>query len=171
MNLQSFYFSFEPTGDREIDLILSAVANAGKYFHSTELWPTEAPYKSDDDLKGRTPIDWIQNAARDAAFTMPYHADVGAERRRQVEVEGFDAKHDDATAPDKLALAAAVYAIPDHYRYLSCEGFGTETGSIRKVLWPWDDAWFKPGDRRRELVKAAALIIAEIEAIDRANAS
>lgn len=67
MNLQSFNFSFEPTGDKDIDLILSAVANAGKYFHSTEHWNDEAPYKSDDDLKGRTPIDWISNAAIDAA--------------------------------------------------------------------------------------------------------
>lgn len=67
MNLQSFYFSFEPTGDETIDLILSAVANAGKYFHSTERWAEDAPYKSDDDLRGRTPLDWIQNAANEAA--------------------------------------------------------------------------------------------------------
>jgi hypothetical protein len=67
MNLQSYYYSFEPTGNREIDLILSAVANAGKYFHHTENWFDDAPYKSDDDLKGRTPIDWIQNAANEAA--------------------------------------------------------------------------------------------------------
>ncbi|MGR9384887.1 hypothetical protein [Rhizobium leguminosarum] len=95
--------------------------------------------------------------------------DVAAERRRQIEVEGFDHKHDDTSNPDTMALAAAVYAIPDHYRFLDCEGFGSERGSLRRVLWPWDDEWFKPGDRRRELVKAAALIIAEIEAIDRAN--
>lgn len=74
MNLQSFYFSFEPTGDRDIDLILSAVANAGKYFHSTERWGTEAPYKSDDDLRGRTPLDWIQNAANEAA-QVRFHGD------------------------------------------------------------------------------------------------
>ncbi|API54847.1 hypothetical protein BMW22_15525 [Rhizobium leguminosarum] len=92
-----------------------------------------------------------------------------AERRRQVEVEGFDDRHDDAAKSNAMALAAAVYAIPDHYRYLDCEGFGGGRGSIRRMLWPWDDGWFKPGDRRRELVKAAALIIAEIEAIDRAK--
>ncbi len=67
MKLDSYYFSFESSGDSKIDLILSAVANAGKYYHSTENWGDEALYKSDDDLKGRTPIDWIQNAANDAA--------------------------------------------------------------------------------------------------------
>lgn len=70
MNLLSFYLSFEPTGDKDIDLILSAIANAGKYFHSTERWNDEAPYKSDDDLKGRTPIDWISNAASGAAISI-----------------------------------------------------------------------------------------------------
>ena len=37
-------------------------------------------------------------------------------------------------------------------------------------VWPYQ--WeFKPADRRRELVKAGALILAEIERIDRAAAT
>lgn len=34
--------------------------------------------------------------------------------------------------------------------------------------WPWDASWWKPNARRRNLVKAGALILAEIERIDRA---
>jgi hypothetical protein len=39
-------------------------------------------------------------------------------------------------------------------------------------LWPskWAEHWFKPKDPRRDLVRAAALCIAEIERLDRADA-
>ena len=35
--------------------------------------------------------------------------------------------------------------------------------------WPWDESWFKPtpDDRIRELVKAGALILAEIDRLQR----
>lgn len=38
-------------------------------------------------------------------------------------------------------------------------------------LWPhsWASCWFKPTNRRRDLVKAAALLIAEIDRLDRAD--
>jgi len=36
-----------------------------------------------------------------------------------------------------------------------------------KIAWPWDPKWWKPKDRRRDLVRAAALIIAEIDRHDR----
>ena len=38
------------------------------------------------------------------------------------------------------------------------------------ATWPWGASWWKPGDPRRMLVKAAALILAEIERLDRAAA-
>ena len=34
--------------------------------------------------------------------------------------------------------------------------------------WPWDAAWWKPATRQRNLVKATALIVAEIERNKRA---
>jgi hypothetical protein len=37
-------------------------------------------------------------------------------------------------------------------------------------IWPWDRKWWKPKDRRRDLVRAGALILAEIERLDRAAA-
>ena len=75
--------------------------------------------------------------------------DVAAERRRQVEVEGWDAAHDDAYTDNELSRAAACYA------------------AQVTAYWPWDLAWWKPTDRRRDFVKAAALIIADIERLDR----
>lgn len=90
--------------------------------------------------------------------------DVIAERRRQVEVEGWHHDHDDATHDaGGLAIAAACYAI----------GSAEITGhnKARVLIWPWDWKWWKPKDRRRNLVKAGALILAEIERLDRLTAA
>jgi hypothetical protein len=96
--------------------------------------------------------------------------DVAAERRRQMEQEGWTPEHDDAHHDNALARAAAVYAAPRGWR----TGMVPVRGGER-ALWPWDLQWYKPatvgipGERRRELVRAGALIIAEIERLDRAT--
>lgn len=65
LRMDAYYYGFEPTGVREIDLILSAVACAGKAFHETADWRNDArPY---DGHTGETPEQWIQNAASKAA--------------------------------------------------------------------------------------------------------
>lgn len=89
--------------------------------------------------------------------------DVVRERHRQVEVEGWSPDHDDEHKCGELALAAAAYA---------STAAGRMDGSVAVLsmankLWPWRWAWWKPGDPRRMLVKAGALIIAEIERLDR----
>ena len=63
--LNAYYFSFEPTGVEEIDAILAAVAAAGKAFHNTSQWTEEVILY--DNVQGKTPVDWIQNAAYNAA--------------------------------------------------------------------------------------------------------
>lgn len=66
--MDAYYYGFTPTGVEEIDRILSAVACAGKCFHHTEDWRTEAePYPH---LRGTDPAEWIQNAANDAAAAL-----------------------------------------------------------------------------------------------------
>ena len=77
--------------------------------------------------------------------------EVVAERKRQIEKEGWSAEHDDEHSDGEMAWAAASYAM----------------GSNR--FWPWDIKWWKPTDRRRDLVKAGALIVAEIERLDRSE--
>lgn len=80
-------------------------------------------------------------------------ADIIAERQRQQSVEGFSREQDDTYVGCQLAAAAICYIEP------------MEAMSY----WPadWHDDSFKPTNERRNLVKAAALIIAEIERIDR----
>ena len=85
--------------------------------------------------------------------------DIAVERRRQYEVEGWSIEHDDEHIDGSIALAAAAYAVGD-----------TSTTYRPDIHWPWDGAP-KRGNRRRELIKAGALIVAEIERLDRAALS
>ena len=77
MNLRSYYYGFSKSGHRAIDRVLSAVACAGKSFHHTEDWHEVATPR--EYHEGCAPIDWIQNAADDAAR---YLAKLESERGR-----------------------------------------------------------------------------------------
>ncbi len=99
--------------------------------------------------------------------------EVAAERRRHVAVEGWTPEHDDQHTKGELALAAAAYAIGPLAAIGVWNGFGGDSaaGQWRRlcdVLWPWSSNWWKPKSRRRNLIRAASLIIAEIERLDRA---
>ena len=99
--------------------------------------------------------------------------DVLSERRRQVEAEGWTPEHDDTHDRGELPRAAL--------SYLSAVIVALSVGSPvwsspppvddlfpgSSLVWPWARRWWKPGSIRRMLVKAAALIIAEIERLDR----
>ncbi|MDV7979510.1 hypothetical protein R4K02_20775 [Pseudomonas aeruginosa] len=94
--------------------------------------------------------------------------DVQAERRRQITAEGWTPEHDDEHACDEIAAFACFYAMPPAARDwdASSTGYGDTLG---EAILPegWEP---KTGDRRRELVKAGGLILAEIERLDRAAA-
>lgn len=85
--------------------------------------------------------------------------DVSLERERQKAEEGWTAEHDDAHTTGDLARAAAAYA-------MSAAGMMKNLTTL--YPWPWDYSWWKPMGARRDLVRAGALILAEIERIDRA---
>ncbi|CFT62524.1 gp43 [Burkholderia pseudomallei] len=103
--------------------------------------------------------------------------DMLAERRRQVEAEGWTPEHDDQYQHGAIALAAACYA---------ANAGGVAWADPLPSFWPWMHNWWKPttprrGSRwplprrcrrwplpRRDLVKAGALILAELERLDRA---
>jgi hypothetical protein len=110
-------------------------------------------------LKGALPV------AADADFVCPNCMTgaelIAAERRRQVDVEGYAVADDVARQPDgELAVAAWCYLsgvvgvqFPD-------------SGDNPHPDWPWDlkRHWKPtPGDPMRQLVKAGALIAAEID--------
>ncbi|WP_395554037.1 hypothetical protein [Pseudomonas aeruginosa] len=94
--------------------------------------------------------------------------DVQAERRRQVEAEGWTPEHDDEHDSGEIACAAACYALPPAHP-ARIEGALGRYGRDPNI-WPWTRDWWKPApnDRRRELIKAGALVLAEIERLDRA---
>ncbi|MGU5416353.1 hypothetical protein ACV1MK_24740 [Klebsiella michiganensis] len=96
-------------------------------------------------------------------------ADVLAERQRQVTAEGWSFKHDDQYKNTELAFSASCYAFHSAAASwdLEDDGIPYDSHPVPKQ-WPWDPSWWKPTDARRDLVKAGALILAEIERIDRA---
>ncbi|HRL94738.1 MAG TPA: hypothetical protein PK873_14390 [Pseudomonas sp.] len=96
--------------------------------------------------------------------------DVLAERIRQIQQRGFHPEHDDEHTDGSLSRAAVCYVEE------ACSQIGDPDRALNITrlapdLWPWDDDDWKPsGAARRNLVKAAALILAEVDRIDRAIA-
>jgi hypothetical protein len=113
---------------------------------------------------------------------------IATERMRQVKQEGWTPEHDDEHDDGSLALAAVCYATPvrlyEQHEYAAGPAF--------RDPWPdsWDDGWdkrYRYGERRTNpgnmppdpdtytdkerldlLVKAGALIAAEIDRLQRA---
>lgn len=99
---------------------------------------------------------------------------IAAERERQITAEGWTAAHDDEHSLGEIAQAASVYAIASQ-----CVGRTTSLETIKEQImetgcepmWPWEPAWLKLSDDPiRNLVKAGALIAAEIDRLQRAAA-
>lgn len=89
-------------------------------------------------------------------------SDVLAERKRQQLAGGYGDGHDDLHDDGAIAAGAAAYAFSAYlsttYRAFPLDPLG---------FWPWEPALFKPRGARRDLVRAGALILAEIERLDR----
>lgn len=91
--------------------------------------------------------------------------DVLAERVRQVSEEGWTPEHDATHDMGEMASAAASYAYAAAYRARRDK----HPVNNPPTIWPWAFKWWKPGTARRMLVKAGALILAEIERLDRVS--
>ena len=89
---------------------------------------------------------------------------IADERARQETAEGCSAERDDLNVVGELAWAGAAYAVA---------GTAGRRCFAESFLWPaeWDAACFKPSSPERNLVKAAALILAELERLARARLS
>ena len=117
---------------------------------------------------------------------------IGLERQRQIGVEGWAREHDEM----QLTAAAACYLKaadatgnaqvrsisvrrlierrglkPDadpYYRRMLDDPISHTFGDAPPERWPWDESWWKPSnDSIRNLVKAGALIAAEIDRLHR----
>ena len=122
-------------------------------------WKEQALQMRDDSEQWFIELQQAKNriAELEGGAFNPAILDVVAERQRQQSVEGWTPEHDNAYQNSELADAAACYAIHAHN-----QGFSTP------AHWPWSPDWWKQSGARRDLVKAGALILAEIERIDRA---
>lgn len=105
--------------------------------------------------------------------------EIGNERARQIGIEGWTPQHDDRHRDKSLALAAALYASPIPLQSVEI----TSDGAVHtKDPWPWRNLDVDPQSRsaatkgwdkrrkhdyRRRLIIAGALIVAEIERLDR----
>lgn len=98
---------------------------------------------------------------------LPAVARIIAERTRQQAVEGYALAHDDEHVNGELADAAACYATAN------AGGIDTRADVVASV-WPWSEPPKFSGEtidgRLRELEKAGALILAEMERLERRKA-
>lgn len=95
-------------------------------------------------------VDALSQAARD----------VLAERQRQISAEGYEPEADQMYEAGELARAAATYAL----LATGDDGWRVEDN------WPWGMSTLKRAEPRRMLEKAGALILADMERLDRAAA-
>lgn len=141
--------------DRDIKALRQRIAELEAHQYLPQPLNIKDEYQNYEYVSG-----W--NDCRNAASVREHTAairDVIAERYRQQSVEGWTPEHDDEHCNNEMAMAAVCYI--------------NETGTVNRNGgkpwgWPWDASWWKPNARRRNLVKAGALILAEIERIDRA---
>jgi hypothetical protein len=129
-------------------------------------WETRSQISKENTWEWSTAAFIDQAAARLSAAAarekVAAIADIAAERQRQIEVEGWAPEHDDKHDAGELATAAVCYA-------LASSGSQDFRRTVIERFWPWSREWWKPKDRRRNLVRAGALIVAEIERLDRAT--
>jgi hypothetical protein len=79
---------------------------------------------------------------------------IAAERKRQIDVEGWTAEHDSHHSVLQLSAAAAAYVMAEGPDAVMPQG------------WPWDAKSWKPKDRERNLVRAGALYLAAADRSD-----
>jgi hypothetical protein len=117
----------------------------------------------DDDCAGR--VSWMPVEMWSRRATPPpvkgAASDILAERERQKAAEGWTEAHDNEHGRGDLARNGAAYAVKAYQGWDS---------PVPADLWTWDEKWWKPKDARKNLVRAAALILAEIERHDRIEA-
>lgn len=82
-----------------------------------------------------------------------------AERERQVTQEGWSPEHDAGMPAGDLATAGVCYVVEHLPQWVEDDQL---TGDLPN-RWPWDAEWWKPKGRDRDLIRAGALIAAELD--------
>lgn len=105
--------------------------------------------------------------------TLAVAKEAADERLRQVSEEGYSTSHDDLYAAYELVYAACAYASHQPSKEILDRGpIGLRNLSSEPPLWwPWRAKYWKPRSHRENMVRAIALLMAEVERIDREQAS
>lgn len=102
---------------------------------------------------------------------------IAEERQRQISKKGWTSEHDDIHSERELARGSFAYL--EHYvsrswvfnNDLNMPGVTNGPKDYRNEpppdSWPWDETFWKPKNPMRDLVKAGALIAAEIDRLQR----
>lgn len=108
-----------------------------------------------------------------AVVEAPAYADLGFpiptpmldERRRQIEIEGWSAGHDAEHGDGSLLVVAMFYFRHGAGLSLPMRPVSDEWVACKRVPigWPWAAEWWKPKTPARDLVRAGALCLAEID--------
>lgn len=164
-------------GEDALDRIEATINAAERCMNASPFWDDNSRYA------GKALLDYprsqiaVERAALNARQSGEGEqgsaiGDIAAERQRQIEAEGWTPEHDDEHDDGQMATAAATYAyaasLPDRLREVISGIYTINNNSLARALWPWENSWWKPSTPRRDLVKAGALIVAEIERLDRA---
>lgn len=92
---------------------------------------------------------------------------IAAERERQTQVEGWTPEHDDTHIEGEMIEGARGYLSAALLSECGRRWIGDPP-----PLWPWNQSWWKPSDDPiLNLVKAGALIAAEIDRLQRAEST
>jgi len=114
--------------------------------------------------KGTNPGEEVEQTILRALRQHPPVLYALGERRRQIEALGFTPDLDDREAPGNLASAAM--AMLDHARLILTSGAGATTTPSH--FWPWaPSTWHPPITPEDALVKASALVFAELDRMAR----
>ena len=94
------------------------------------------------------------------------------ERERQISAEGWTPEHDAEHENGDMISAAIGYLIFAWWKIVG-KACGWTRSMVDQIIgeqwWPWDSTWWKPSeeDQIRNLVKAGALIAAEVDRLQR----
>ena len=133
---------------------------AGWWVHWIDDDPTFSKHRcSDKFAQVATPVEQVEAETEDARVRPGWQL-IRAERMRQRVEEGRTLEHDDEHEEGEMMRSAMAYLKVTHHpeKYVDAPPDN----------WPWEAKWWKPSeDPIRNLVKAGALIAAEIDRLQR----
>lgn len=129
-------------GDMLVVLKSSEIRNVGTIGKVVDI--TDGDYYTIDSLPNRAFKEDCVSKAKGADL-------IRKERIRQIEEEGYDASHDFSEPLDSIIAAAISYAMHDIDH------------EEAEAWWQRDLKFWKPRDRKRNLIRAGALIAAALD--------